>query len=200
MVPDPIRLDMEKLDDYFIQHQITISFLPTQVCQRFSSRETTNSSLRILLTGGDKLHTFVNRHYALYNNYGPTENTVVTTTYLVEKYCDNIPIGKPIHNSKIYILDPKRLKIQPVGVPGELCIGGVGLARGYLNNPELTKEKFCLRRPGGGGAKTFHWKNKRCQAKKFTPREQGGLPPCLKELIFIGPIGPIGPIFTKPVI
>ncbi|MGB7606207.1 MAG: condensation domain-containing protein, partial [Lutisporaceae bacterium] len=75
------------------------------------------------------------------NNYGPTENTVVTTSFVVDKEYDNIPIGKPIANTQIYIID-KETKLQPIGVPGELCIAGESLARGYLNNPELTAEKF----------------------------------------------------------
>ncbi|MGB7606261.1 MAG: condensation domain-containing protein, partial [Lutisporaceae bacterium] len=75
------------------------------------------------------------------NNYGPTENTVVTTSFVVDKEYDNIPIGKPIANTQIYIID-KENKLQPIGVPGELCIAGESLARGYINNPELTAEKF----------------------------------------------------------
>jgi amino acid adenylation domain-containing protein len=142
IVPDSMKLDIEKLFDYSKQHQINISFLPTQFCEQFLSMETVNSTLRMLLTGGDKLHTFVNRDYALYNNYGPTENTVVTTACLVEEQRDNIPIGKPVANTNVYILDRETLQLKPVGVPGELCIGGVGLARGYLNKQELTSSKF----------------------------------------------------------
>ena len=100
-----------------------------------------NVSLRKLLTGGDKLNQFFKRNYELINNYGPTENTVVTTSFAVDKGYSNIPIGKPLDNVKIYILD-KNKKLQPIGVYGELCISGSSLARGYLNNPELTNEKF----------------------------------------------------------
>ncbi|MCI0471701.1 MAG: non-ribosomal peptide synthetase, partial [Candidatus Aminicenantes bacterium] len=119
---------------------ITIAFLPTQFCEYFMSLE--NRSLRLLLTGGDKLQVFTPRKYRLSNNYGPTENTVVTTSCLVSEYQDNIPIGKPIYNNRVYILGKNNFQLQPIGVPGELCIGGAGLARGYLNNPELTAEKF----------------------------------------------------------
>jgi acyl-CoA synthetase (AMP-forming)/AMP-acid ligase II len=86
----------------------------------------------------------------LVNAYGPTETTVDVTHYVcpVHDLPTVIPIGKPIPNSRIFILD-KYDRLQPVGVPGELCVGGESLAKGYLNNPELTAEKFCLRQVPG---------------------------------------------------
>jgi amino acid adenylation domain-containing protein len=94
----------------------------------------------------------------LINLYGPTEATVdvsyfdcPTDTDGTEIQC--IPIGKPIDNIQLYIMDEDSRE-QPVGTEGELRIGGVGLARGYLNRPELTSEKFCLRRPGALFEKT----------------------------------------------
>jgi non-ribosomal peptide synthetase component F len=78
----------------------------------------------------------------LFNNYGPTENTVVTTNYrLAEERSGTIPIGKPISNTQVYILSKKE-ELQPIGVIGEICTSGLSLARGYLNQPELTQEKF----------------------------------------------------------
>jgi amino acid adenylation domain-containing protein/thioester reductase-like protein/non-ribosomal peptide synthase protein (TIGR01720 family) len=139
IVPEEIKLDIHALNRYFQDNRITISFLPTQLCEQFMTVE--NNSLRALLTGGDKLKTFVKKNYQLYNNYGPTENTVVTTSCPVIELTTNIPIGKPLHNNQVYILD-KNNHLQPIGVPGELSIGGDSLARGYLNNPELTEEKF----------------------------------------------------------
>ncbi|WP_193197381.1 non-ribosomal peptide synthetase [Nostoc sp. MG11] len=76
--------------------------------------------------------------------YGPTENTTFSSWYLVQEVPEgatNLPIGQPIANTQIYILD-RHLQPVPIGVPGELCIGGDGLARGYLNRPDLTEEKF----------------------------------------------------------
>nr|QQH17589.1 non-ribosomal peptide synthetase [Nostoc sp. KVJ20] len=76
--------------------------------------------------------------------YGPTENTTFSSWYLVQEVPEsatNLPIGQPIANTQIYILD-RYLQPVPIGVPGELCIGGDGLARGYLNRPDLTEEKF----------------------------------------------------------
>ena len=139
IVDNDIKLDVSKLNNFFEDNNITIGFLPTQMYERF--KEVKNKSLRILLTGGDKLKDYKKCNYQVYNNYGPTENTVVSTSYSIKEYSDNIPIGKPISNTQIYIVD-KENNLQPIGVPGELCISGEGLARGYLNRPELTAERF----------------------------------------------------------
>ena len=79
------------------------------------------------------------------NGYGPTETTICSSIYYVDNNSRNststIPIGKPISNVNLYILD-KSQNLQPIGLSGELCISGAGLARGYLNNEALTREKF----------------------------------------------------------
>ncbi|NGZ77570.1 non-ribosomal peptide synthetase [Saccharibacillus alkalitolerans] len=139
MIPEDLRLDPAGLNRHFNEKGITIAFLPTQLCEQFMEYE--NYSLRVLLTGGDKLKTFRARPYELHNCYGPTENTIVTSSHLVTEMEDNIPIGKPVRGSQIMILDAFG-RLQPVGAAGELCVAGVGLARGYLNRPELTAEKF----------------------------------------------------------
>ncbi|WP_432401626.1 amino acid adenylation domain-containing protein [Wukongibacter sp. M2B1] len=134
-----IVLDTPRLNQYMEESMITIAFLPTQMCEQFMELE--NSSLRVLLTGGDKLKQYSKQNYQLVNNYGPTENTVVTTNCIIDKAYENIPIGKPIHNTKIYIVNRDNYP-QPIGTPGEICISGDGLARGYLHRTELTGEKF----------------------------------------------------------
>ncbi|UCH95647.1 MAG: amino acid adenylation domain-containing protein, partial [Candidatus Aminicenantes bacterium] len=139
IIEEQIKLDIPGLNQYFEKHHITISFLPTQVCEQFMTVD--NPSLRILLTGGDKLKRFVKQNYCLVNNYGPTEDTVVATSCVAEQSYRDIPIGKPIFNNRIYILN-RHGNLQPVGIPGELCIAGESLARGYLNRPGLTAEKF----------------------------------------------------------
>ncbi|MFC2146753.1 amino acid adenylation domain-containing protein, partial [Acidobacteriota bacterium] len=144
LISDEIKLDIPALKDYYEKNNITIGFLPTQLYEQFifAEEEKKNHSLRVILTGGDKLNRFIKKNYDLYNNYGPTENTVVTTSCIVKNETGNIPIGKPIANSRVYILNKDSLQLQPLGVPGELCIAGPGLSRGYLNRPEFTVEKF----------------------------------------------------------
>ncbi|KAF6614163.1 amino acid adenylation domain-containing protein, partial [Paenibacillus sp. EKM101P] len=90
----------------------------------------------------------------LVNLYGPTEATVDVSYFdceLDEEYTV-IPIGKPIQNIRLYIVKESTEQLQPIGVAGELCIGGVGVARGYLNRPELTAEKFVADPFSGGEA------------------------------------------------
>lgn len=139
IIPEDIKLDIKRLNSYFEEQGITTAFLPTQIFEQFIKRR--NSSLKRLLTGASKLNFIMEQNYELYNNYGPTENTVVSTCFKIDKLYENIPIGKPICNTKVYIVDENN-KLQPIGVPGELCVTGNNLARGYLNNPELTQDKF----------------------------------------------------------
>ena len=101
--------------------------------------------LKKILCGGEPLppelaEALLARGASLWNMYGPTETTVWSTISLIER--DHpVDIGRPIDNTQIYILDP-RGRLAPIGVPGELHIGGDGLARGYLKRPALTAEKF----------------------------------------------------------
>ncbi|WP_339158297.1 amino acid adenylation domain-containing protein [Paenibacillus sp. FSL W8-0186] len=139
IIPEEIRYDVRLLAEYYNNSRISISFLPTAVCEQFIQLD--NDSLRMLITGGDKLRVYRPTPYELVNNYGPTENTIVTSAFKVKGEYDNIPIGKPIDNVRVYILDAND-KLLPVGVPGELCVAGDSLARGYMNRPDLTAEKF----------------------------------------------------------
>ncbi|MEG4071718.1 amino acid adenylation domain-containing protein [Microcoleus sp. Pol14C2] len=144
---DDIRRDPEKLQNWLVSNAITISFLPTPLAEKVLLLDwPQNTALRILLAGGEKLqqHPLKSHPFKLVNNYGPTENTVVTTSgYIpVTEQTDIAPtIGRPIANTQIYILD-KYLQPVAIGVFGELYIGGNGLARGYLNRPDLTAQSF----------------------------------------------------------
>jgi acyl-CoA synthetase (AMP-forming)/AMP-acid ligase II/acyl carrier protein len=133
--------------DWLVDHAITITFLPTALAEGVMALEwPATTALRYLLTGADTLHRYPSPDlpFALVNNYGPTEATVVTTYELVSptEHPDGPPsIGRPIDNMQVYLLD-EDLRQVPIGEPGELHIGGVGLAKGYLNRPDLTEEKF----------------------------------------------------------
>ncbi len=126
---------------------ITVCFLPTPLAEMLLSKTRSNDlALRKLLTGGDVLQYTPPEilPFELVNHYGPTENTVVTTCASIvatQNCAQKPPIGKPIANTQVYLLN-ERLKPVPVGVAGEIYIGGVSLARGYLNQPSLTAERF----------------------------------------------------------
>jgi amino acid adenylation domain-containing protein len=140
MIPEEMKLDLNLLGEYFDTHNITVAFLPTQIGEQFMKQN--NRSLRKLLVGGDKLRLVGEVDYEVHNNYGPTENTVVASSCRVVGTYDNIPIGKPVANNRLYIVNPDTLHLLPVGVPGELLIAGCSLSRGYINDPELSSRKF----------------------------------------------------------
>ncbi|HEX8354146.1 MAG TPA: amino acid adenylation domain-containing protein, partial [Pyrinomonadaceae bacterium] len=151
-------LSPARLWEWLGSNRITHCFLPTALAESLLPLAETaaasaeahdrphDHALRYLFAGGDKLH----RHpacelpFRLVNLYGPTENTVVSTSAAVGRapHADaQPPIGHPIANTRVYILDEK-LRPVPVGVPGELYVAGAGLARGYVNQPGLTAERF----------------------------------------------------------
>jgi amino acid adenylation domain-containing protein len=148
IIPDEVRSSHELLKDWLVSHEITISFVPTALAERLIMLDwPADTKLRFLLTGADTLHHHPRPGlpFALINNYGPTEATVVATSGLVvpEKRDaeQRPPIGRPIDGAAIHILDES---LNPVsrGQVGELCIGGAGVGRGYVNSPELTAKKF----------------------------------------------------------
>lgn len=139
------------LRDWLMSQRITISFVPTALAEQLIALDWPASvPLRFLLTGADALRHYprANLPFALVNNYGPTECTVVATSGTVPPApcADSAPsIGRPIANTQIYILDKNQQKVS-AQVAGELYIAGMGLARGYRNQPDLTAQKF-LRNP-----------------------------------------------------
>lgn len=139
IVPGEIRTDMDKLSEYFSLKRISVTFLPTAVYSLFKEQKA--RGLRALYTGGEKLENYQPQGYSLFNIYGPTENTVVSTVYRVKENRLNIPIGKPVFNSSAWILNRDN-QLVPIGISGELCLSGYSLARGYLNREELTEERF----------------------------------------------------------
>ncbi len=147
LVDENTRILAPLLRDWLLDNAITISFLPTPLAESVLREKWPNkSSLRFLLTGGDVLHSYPASDvpFTLVNNYGPTESTVVATSgyVLPLPHAKELPsIGRAIDNTQIYILD-ERMQPVPVGEAGEIYIGGKSLAKGYLNRPELTAEKF----------------------------------------------------------
>ena len=140
VVSSDLRMSPKNLGKYFDDEGINQAFLPTQFVEQFMELAE-NTSLDLVVTGGDKLRHFKKMPYRLINEYGPTEYTVCSSAFEVDTSYDNIPIGKPLSNTRAYILDSFGMPV-PCGVPGELCVSGRGLARGYLNKPEITQEKF----------------------------------------------------------
>ncbi|MGG0066321.1 plipastatin non-ribosomal peptide synthetase PpsC [Bacillus subtilis] len=143
-------LDSHQLKRY-IEHQgITTIWLTSSLFNHLTEQnEQTFSQLKHLIIGGEALSpSHVNRirnvcpEVSIWNGYGPTENTTFSTCLHIQKtYELSIPIGRPVGNSTAYILNQWGV-LQPVGAVGELCVGGDGVARGYLGRPDLTKEKF----------------------------------------------------------
>ncbi|MGA7624822.1 MAG: non-ribosomal peptide synthetase [Candidatus Acidiferrales bacterium] len=141
------RSDPVALRDWLVRQRITITFVPTPMAERMIVLEWPgDAALRVLLTGADTLRRYprAGLPFAVINNYGPTECTVVATSGSVpsNEHPDNLPsIGRPISNTEIYILNEEMQQV-PIGVIGEIYIGGAGIARGYLNRPKLTRERF----------------------------------------------------------
>lgn len=147
-VPDKtLRNDAAGLRDWLVAQRITIAFVPTALAEMMIAMEwPAGMPLRAMLTGADTLHRFPppGLPFALINNYGPTECTVVATSGVVPvagAAASQPSIGRPIANTEVFILD-EHLQQVPAGTTGELHVGGEGLARGYLNQPALTAEKF----------------------------------------------------------
>ena len=141
IIAEEIRLDLIALNDYFEQQHISHSFMTTQVGYQFAT-SIDNHSLLHLSTGGEKLASLTPpQGYRFYNVYGPTECTIFTTTYLVDRKMRDIPIGKPLDNMRLYIVDPQGRRL-PVGAAGELWVAGPQVSRGYLNRPEKTAEVY----------------------------------------------------------
>ncbi len=138
--------------------RITVLDLPTAYWHQLVSSETAiqsvwPESVRLVIIGGERAKPEMVQSWMrmfgtrpkLINTYGPTETTVVATAHVVTendtKVLREVPIGRPVANTTAYVLDEQLRPVAP-GVPGELCIGGTGLARGYLNQPGLTRQRF----------------------------------------------------------
>jgi amino acid adenylation domain-containing protein len=142
---------LSELGQTIDRHQITTLWLTAGLFHLMVDERIEDlQPLRQLIAGGDVLSVpHVRKVLAtlpdcqLINGYGPTENTTFTCCYPISSLegLTSVPIGRPIANTQVYVLDPNRQPV-PIGIPGELYIGGDGLACGYLDRDELTREKF----------------------------------------------------------
>lgn len=147
IVCDRLKTDVLRYAKWLEDQNITHTYLPTVILERMLSL--TNGRLylpNIVLTGGDKLNDWVSRYInkgigQIYNAYGLTETSVVTTCGLIESDRLKITVGKAIPGSRLYILDDV-LNCKPNGIYGQIVIGGGHLAREYISDPRLTAEKF----------------------------------------------------------
>ncbi|MFC7627453.1 amino acid adenylation domain-containing protein [Paraburkholderia humisilvae] len=158
VLDDEKRLDTGLLTDFYRQNSITHAFVPTvMVPNVVNATRNRVGSLRYLFTAGEKLKPVDTEgiSYSLIDYYGPTEATIFATVHHVPGSASGKPesIGRPVTDTEILILD-EQLKERPPGEAGELYIAGSCLARGYLNNEALTRERF-IPRPGRPGARMY---------------------------------------------
>ncbi|HKV91741.1 MAG TPA: amino acid adenylation domain-containing protein [Candidatus Angelobacter sp.] len=146
-VDEESRLNPEALADWIAEENITITFVPTALAEQVMLEPALwKSSLRLMLTGGDRLRQGPppEAAFLLCNHYGPTEATVAVTAGPVPPKTQDprTPhIGRPIWNAQVHLLDDQ-FEMVGVGTPGELYIAGKGLARGYISGADLTAERF----------------------------------------------------------
>jgi amino acid adenylation domain-containing protein len=153
MRPPDIMDSPSRFLEFVDREKITVLDLPTAFWHQlvsFLSQAKLPATVRLVVIGGEKAsqHVYANWQrrapdsVSLINTYGPTETTVTATLHVAGKDSgDEFPIGRPIDNVQVYLLD-EHLEPVPVGTPGKLYIGGAGVGRGYLNRPDLTAEKF----------------------------------------------------------
>jgi amino acid adenylation domain-containing protein len=152
IIPEVERATNTELERLLIDKRVNSAFFTTTLFHYIADEAAgIFGSLRYLLTGGEVLSPHfakkvlgLNPGLKLINGYGPTENTTFTCCFCMSDPGDvlsPVPVGKPVANSRVHILDAGR-RPSPIGIPGELYAGGDGIALGYVNRPDLTKERF----------------------------------------------------------
>ena len=141
IIPEETRHDMSMLSAFITDNHITHSFMTTQVGVMFARNFPGNPALKHLSVGGEKLVSTDPPAYAFHNAYGPTECTIFSTIFEVKEKEPNIPIGHPLDNLRLYVVDDCGRRL-PAGAAGELWISGPQVGRGYLNRPGKNAETF----------------------------------------------------------
>ncbi len=151
-IPEKIKLNPQEFASFVYEHGITMAYLPTALFHSISLEvPSAFKKMKLLVVGGEPLDPSRSRD-VLNNNppmefvnaYGPTEVTCTSAWYNVynlPKQASNVPIGRPISNTQFYVLNSKK-KLLPIGVVGELYVGGAGVSNGYHNRPELSEKHF----------------------------------------------------------
>lgn len=151
VIPRSLSIEIASLAQFIRERNITVFTIPTALFHLIVDWDADAlKNVRRIMVGGEKMSLEHTRKALeimgpgkLVDGYGPTESTVIATYYVInDLYRTNmIPIGQPVSNTTIYVVDDQK-QLVPIGVPGELYIGGEGLAVDYLNRPELTRERF----------------------------------------------------------
>ncbi len=146
VVGEDLIFDQKRFAQYLQEKKVTIAILPPSYVAGLPPESF--SPLRLLITAGEAAQRedalVLSQSVEYVNAYGPTESTIWATSHRIDpqaKYQGTIPIGRPIQNIEIFVLDEQG-QPRPMGYPGEIYIGGVGVARGYLNRETLTEERF----------------------------------------------------------
>ncbi|WP_164931455.1 non-ribosomal peptide synthetase [Longirhabdus pacifica] len=143
LIEDRETILEEGVAQWIHRKDVSVATLPPSVVRTMETMEL--PALRTLVTAGEPCSLDIVQRFSkgrmFFNAYGPTETTVCATIAACDVHTEHITIGKPIQNTKVYIVNTDH-QLQPIGVPGELCVSGEGLALGYYNRPLLTKEKF----------------------------------------------------------
>ncbi len=154
------ELSLTELGEFLIEEKVSHAFFTARLFNLLIEHQLhALKNIRFLASGGETMSVYHAKaalqalpHCRLVNAYGPTENSVISCAYPIERSEDiekSVPIGPPIANTEVYILN-SFLQLCPIGVIGEICLGGDGVAEGYLNRPDLTAEKF-IPNPFGKG-------------------------------------------------
>lgn len=143
LVPEEVRMNLDRLAAFFDEVGITTLLLTTQIGVQFLQNYPKLKTLRLLVMGGEKLPAVEPSgiSYTIANGYGPTENCCGVSIFPIKEWEPNIPIGKPIATIHGYVLDKTGHRL-PAGAAGEYCLSGPQVSRGYLNRPDKTAEAY----------------------------------------------------------